>query len=841
MLVAVAVCATTTPLYRLASQNPGQGRGGDEPAYVDMKAGKMRSVKVGDSSVVTFVGNPIFHHNGAVITCDSAVRHTDRIFEWFGNVIINKDSTFIYGDRVFYNGNTAEVFSPLVKMMDGTTVLYTYNFIYDTETNIGEYYGGGTVARDETLLESDRGYYYGDTKDFICVGKAQLRDTAYMIKSDSLGYNTDTDIATFFSKSYIWNEKGEILSAEEGVYFTAEERYNFWSDAYIMTQTREMWAEDIDYRGGDVEDAIMRRDVQIRDDERKVLAFGDYAIYFGKRGEAMLTERPSLIGFDAAQGDSIFVRMDSLFLFVVDSMSPFNPRRGTGQQGGTASAGERPAGERPAGERPADGTPPAFGRGDLEAGATGSQDGRVTAITPGRAVQETETAAETAAEAGTETTVEAEAGMVAEAGAETVAVVRQDTLAGSGGAVRDSLLNEPLTVPDGGVAVADTLAGAVNDETVSATPDTAKETPQKTEKVKKEKKAKEPKPSRAERRAQRRAAREAARHAGHDHDHDGHDHGGVAAPGGGRRTQSRPAGPTPGLKDAVTEAFNAFRDNLLQMESGEGAAPVATAGQEEEVNRVVVAYNNVKIYRSDLQAVCDSLVAFSIDSTIHMYIDPVMWNGDNQIKSDEATIFTLNEQLDRALFVGGNPVMSAKLDEAHFNQITGKTIEAFFRDNELYRVDAVGNGITYYFMQDDKTQALQGFLVAESADITFFIAERTVETITFRGNPEYSIYPMDQIPATQEQRLPQFKWEAHRRPTQADVFDRIIKPSRREAYEAMPHPDFPLTLKINDHREKLVKGGTWRDRTDDISQEARDFVAAIQAQEARGGRANQAR
>ena len=99
-------------------------------------------------------------------------------------MLINKDSTYVYGDRVEYDGttNTAQVFSPLIKMIDGQAVLYTYHFRYNTLNNIGEFYGGGTLSQGQMLLESKRGYYYGETRDAVCVGDVELRDSTYRIR-----------------------------------------------------------------------------------------------------------------------------------------------------------------------------------------------------------------------------------------------------------------------------------------------------------------------------------------------------------------------------------------------------------------------------------------------------------------------------------------------------------------------------------------------------------------------------------------------------------------------------------------------------------------------------------
>ena len=98
----------------------------------------MGPVAPGDS-VVFLVGNFAAQHNGAVITCDSAVRYSDMRIEFFGNVLINKNTTYIYGDRAEYDGdlNEARVYSDIVKVIDGDATLYTYDFRFNTKTNVG--------------------------------------------------------------------------------------------------------------------------------------------------------------------------------------------------------------------------------------------------------------------------------------------------------------------------------------------------------------------------------------------------------------------------------------------------------------------------------------------------------------------------------------------------------------------------------------------------------------------------------------------------------------------------------------------------------------------------------
>ena len=85
----------------------------------------------------------------------------------------------------------------------------------------------------------------------------------------------------------------------------------------MLTDKQEMWSDSIDfYRAED--HIILWRDIQIDDTEHKVLAFGDYGEYWKEPGNAFLTRRPSIVSYDLSQGDSLFMRADSMFLFTIN-------------------------------------------------------------------------------------------------------------------------------------------------------------------------------------------------------------------------------------------------------------------------------------------------------------------------------------------------------------------------------------------------------------------------------------------------------------------------------------------------------------------------------------------
>ncbi|MFR6414315.1 MAG: OstA-like protein [Alistipes shahii] len=145
----VALAAAGVLSARSGMQAPAEQEG--EKKLIDLKSDLMGPIAPGDS-VVFLVGNFAAQHNGAVITCDSAVRYSDMRIEFFGNVLINKNTTYIYGDRAEVRRrsvNEARVYSDIIKVVDGDATLYTYKFLFNTKSNIGEFDNGGVMLNRE--------------------------------------------------------------------------------------------------------------------------------------------------------------------------------------------------------------------------------------------------------------------------------------------------------------------------------------------------------------------------------------------------------------------------------------------------------------------------------------------------------------------------------------------------------------------------------------------------------------------------------------------------------------------------------------------------------------------
>lgn len=248
----------------------------------------------------------------------------------------------------------------------------------------------------------------------------------------------------------------------------------------------------------------------------------------------------------------------------------------------------------------------------------------------------------------------------------------------------------------------------------------------------------------------------------------------------------------------------------------------------DSLYRLTKGYRNVKIYRSDFQAVADSMVTSSIDSIIRLYINPILWHDANQVTSDVMDIYTSNSTIDKAIFTGGSPIMASEISpNVYYNQVAGKVITSLFADGQIYRNDADGNAQTIYFMQDDETKEVDGLMVMESGSSTFYIEEQQVVGITYRGEPNYILYPMNLIPLDQEMSLKGFSWQAERRPTREQLFNRVVRPSVREEKSEIERPQFPIYEELEANRNELIESGEWLDRTDLVSPQAEEWMESL--------------
>ena len=180
------------------------------------------------------------------------------------------------------------------------------------------------------------------------------------------------------------------------------------------------------------------------------------------------------------------------------------------------------------------------------------------------------------------------------------------------------------------------------------------------------------------------------------------------------------------------------------------------------------AYHKVRMYRTDVQGVCDSLVFSSKDSCLTMYYDPILWNNNQQLLGEKIMIYMNDSTIDWA-HIQNQALSVEQLDSTSYNQVTGKEMKAWFQGGEMRKVDVIGSvRLVYYPMESDST--LIGMNVSETSLLNMFLENRKMKKMIMSPKSNGTLYPMLQRPP-EKMKLDNFVWFDYIRPLdKEDIF-----------------------------------------------------------------------
>lgn len=165
----------------------------------------------------------------------------------------------------------------------------------------------------------------------------------------------------------------------------------------------------------------------------------------------------------------------------------------------------------------------------------------------------------------------------------------------------------------------------------------------------------------------------------------------------------------------------------------------------DSVYRKIHAYNHVRAYRIDVQAVCDSLVYNSKDSCMTMYRDPIVWNGNQQLLGEEIKVFMKDSTVNRAHVIGQALSVEQMPDTIHYNQISSKEMLAYFNNGELNEVESIDNVQIIYYPIDDSDSTIIGLNYTETTKMRMFLENRKMKKI-WMPKATGTLYPLPQVP-----------------------------------------------------------------------------------------------
>lgn len=189
----------------------------------------------------------------------------------------------------------------------------------------------------------------------------------------------------------------------------------------------------------------------------------------------------------------------------------------------------------------------------------------------------------------------------------------------------------------------------------------------------------------------------------------------------------------------------------------------------DSVYRTMHAYHKVRMFREDIQGVCDSLVYNKKTSQVTMYRDPVVWSKNQQILGEEIIAFMNDSTID-SIQVLRQTLMCERLDSMHYNQISGHELHSYFDKGKIKSTHTIGNVIVKYYPLDSDSLMI-GLNHCESTEMKMFMGSDQKIRRIWMPAATGTLYPIFKIPPKQRF-LDNFNWFDYMRPKDAaDIFN----------------------------------------------------------------------
>lgn len=264
-------------------------------------------------------GDVCFRHDSSYMYCDSAYffEQTNSL-EAFSNVRMEQgDTLFVYGDYLFYDGNTQVAYlRENVRMENGQVTLFTDSLNYERIPNIGYYFEGGLIVDSLNQLSSFYGQYSPETKLAVFNDSVQVENPDFTLYSDTLHYDTESKVATILGPSVIVSDSG-MIHTSRGWYDTVNNTSLLLDQSQVESGEKILIGDSIFYNR-DTGMGEVYGNMSLIDTAQHVTLQGEYGYYNEQTGYAFATDSARFLEY--SQGDTLFLHADTLQMVTVDSV-----------------------------------------------------------------------------------------------------------------------------------------------------------------------------------------------------------------------------------------------------------------------------------------------------------------------------------------------------------------------------------------------------------------------------------------------------------------------------------------------------------------------------------------
>ncbi|MDR6737715.1 OstA-like protein [Sphingobacterium sp. 2149] len=672
---------------------------------------------------------PVYEHVGSTLSSDSGYLHKDNIgrqfFEAFGNVIITQpDGTQIFSNKLHYEAamQLATLTGAVRMVSTNGSILTTDHLVYNMRSKIGNYYSGGRILSGSDTITSQRATYFENTGESYFNQKVVVRSTNVKVYTDSMKYNGNTRITEFYGPTNIKGNKGENLYTEKGRYHMATGQAYFSKNNLYTEGTKFLKGDSLFYdRQVGIGKAV--KNVVFVDTLDKFYAYGGFGLYNGRNESITMTDKPLIISV---------VKKDSTQKDSVSSLSPAPQKPGQELKKETKELKEIEKDRQ---------------KGNLKSNKTASEG----------IVEEKD-------RSGKNTNSGKKEQLQSNAQVDSV-FMTADTLFSQMIFRKDYVAKDFKLDREGGAIEDDNEVDYGEKDSTSAQIDSIDALKTVADSLQKDLDSLHKKDN-------RKPVVEKNTNKVHDN-----------------LTNKKPVVPKKapiivGDQNKIEIEKNLKADSVLRKKAiipkgGESDKLMGAAlknakegksdslAQDTAKTRIIKAYYNARLFKSDLQAVADSMYYGMQDSMFRLMGKPMMWAENSQISGDTIFLQVKNQKLDNSLLVGNAFMVNATSDSLKFNQIKGRKITSFFTNNRMERLFVDGNAENIFYNIDEKTNVTTELVHDRSSRFKILMEDNKLKEYVSIRKVDGKVYPIAEVTADKEF-LPNFTWRPEDRPKSKD-------------------------------------------------------------------------
>ena len=262
---------------------------------------------------------------------------------------------------------------------------------------------------------------------------------------------------------------------------------------------------------------------------------------------------------------------------------------------------------------------------------------------------------------------------------------------------------------------------------------------------------------------------------------------GPKGPGKAPEGRERPA-----LRQSKADSL-AVSDSLVAPDSLSVADTLTVAPPKDTTKMgFLQAVRNVKVFKKDMQIVCDSLLYSDLDSLARFFVEPIIWQEERrQNRADSIYVLIRNSAMDKASLMA-NAFITIQEDSTHYDQIKGTEMLAYFDSvGDLVRFDVLGGASALFYLEENDAFATVN--KPESKMLSAIFKDGEIQRIYYYDQPKNDGYPVVQM-SEDDQRLKGYSWVPESRPADRNAVTTLsLRPSQRAVYAARPRAKYKQT------------------------------------------------